>query len=223
MECRENKELISAYVDGEASPEDSRRIAKHMEECAQCRADERMMRSLGVGVARIEADVPPEFRENLFARLEKEELVPKRRSLFVFSLRWAAIPLAVAAAVGLVMLTTRDRGPMRMPPTAVPQVAQRTPASGGGEAGLPTAPGARRSAVPSAGVTSGGADDKTIAAQERGTQKKETASARGPGAISAEDREVIAHLDFLEDPAALEDVGDFDEMEMFAPSGNRKG
>ncbi len=223
MECREYREMLSAYVDGEASPDDARRVALHLEECARCRADERKMRALGVGVARIEGDVPPDFREKLFARLEREELVPKRRSLFFFSLRWAAIPLAVAAAVGLVLLTTRERGPGKMPPTAVPpQVSQRAPASGGRDTGLPPSPGVRRGTVPPAGETPGGADDKMIAAQERGPQKG-TAAARGPGEISAEDREVIAHLDFLEDPAALEDVRDFDEVEMFAPPVNRKG
>jgi anti-sigma factor RsiW len=117
MECREIREIISAYVDGEALPEEARRVEEHLGECAECRADEKRMRALGVAVARTEAAVPPDFRENLFARLEKEDLLPKRRSIFVYSVRWAAVPLAAAAALALFLLSSRE--PVRdLSPTA---------------------------------------------------------------------------------------------------------
>jgi anti-sigma factor RsiW len=108
MECREIREIISAYVDGEALPEEARRVEEHLGECAGCRAAEKRMRALGVAVARTEAAVPPDFRENLFARLEKEDLLPKRRSIFVYSVRWAAVPLAAAAALALFLLSSRE-------------------------------------------------------------------------------------------------------------------
>ena len=60
---------------------------------------------------------------NLFARLEKEDLLSKRRSIFVYSLRWAAVPLAAAAALALFLLPSRE--PVRdLSPTALrpPQV-----------------------------------------------------------------------------------------------------
>ncbi len=118
MECREIREIISAYVDGEAGPEEARRAEEHFGKCPECRAAEKRMRALGVAVARTEGAVPPDFRENLFVRMEKEGLLPKRRSIFVFSLRWAAVPLAAAAALVLFVLSSRDV-PRDLSPTAV--------------------------------------------------------------------------------------------------------
>ena len=124
MECREIREIISAYVDGEALPEEARRVEEHIGGCAECQAAEKRMRVLGVAVTRTEGAVPPDFRENLFARLEKEDLLPKRRSIFVYSLRWAAVPLAAAAALALFVFSSRE--PARdLSPTAFrpPQVS----------------------------------------------------------------------------------------------------
>jgi len=125
MECRDWRERISASVDGEVSPEEARRIEGHIEECAECRALERKMRAVGIGVARAEGVVPPDFREKLFSRMEAEALLPRRRSLFVFSLRWAAFPVAAAAALALFMLTTADKGRDAVSPRqTAPTVAQ---------------------------------------------------------------------------------------------------
>ena len=126
MECRDWRERISALVDGEVSAEEARRIEGHFEECAECRALERKMRAVGIGIARIEGVVPPDFREKLFSRMEAEELLPRRRSLFVFSLRWAAVPVAAAAALALFMLTSTDMGKDAVSPRqTTPAVAQK--------------------------------------------------------------------------------------------------
>src|SRR5512134_2402073 len=131
MECREWRERISASVDGEVSPEEARLVEGHLEACPECRALERKMRSVGIGVARTEGVVPPDFREKLFARMEAEDLLPRRRSLFVFSLRWAAIPAAAAAALALFMLTSADKGNDDVSPqVSPPRVAQQAPATG---------------------------------------------------------------------------------------------
>jgi anti-sigma factor RsiW len=125
MECREIQEMISAYVDSEVRPEEARRVEEHLGVCGECRAAEKRMRALGVAVARAEGDVPPGFRENLFSQMEKEDLLPKRRSIFVFSLRWAVVPLAAAAVLALYVLSFREapRDPsfeaMRSPQVAV--------------------------------------------------------------------------------------------------------
>jgi anti-sigma factor RsiW len=108
MECKDIREIISAYVDGEASPEEVREIRGHLGACAQCRSAEQQMRAIGIGVAGIEGDIPHEFRDRLFARMEKEDLLPKRRSIFVFSLRWAAVPLAAAAALAFYVMFPRE-------------------------------------------------------------------------------------------------------------------
>ncbi len=124
MTCREIRELISAYVDGEARPEDARLVEEHLGGCPQCRQAEKRMRELGLTVARTEGAVPPDFRERLFARMEAEELLPKRRSIFAYSVRWAAVPLAAAAALALYVLSSRE-APRDVSPPSVrpPQVA----------------------------------------------------------------------------------------------------
>jgi len=123
MGCREIREIISAYVDGEARPEEARLVEDHLGKCPQCRQAEKRMRDLGMAVARTEGTVPPDFREELFARMEKEDLLPKRRSIFAYSVRWAAVPLAAAAAMALYVLSSlevpRDHPSRAMrPPTA---------------------------------------------------------------------------------------------------------
>jgi hypothetical protein len=170
MECRNWKERISAHVDGETPAGEVRLVEEHLRGCAACRALERRMRAVAIGVARTETDVPLQFREKLFARMESEDLLPKRRSLFVYSLRWAAIPLAAAAALAFFLLTSTERGGNR-----------------------PAPPG---QAAP---------------------------VARGAGELTSEEREIVAHLDVLEDPSVLEDPGEIDEIEIFAPAGSRKG
>ena len=153
MECRNLKEPISASIDGEVSQAEIRRIEEHLEGCAECRALERKMRAIGTGVAMTEGVVPSDFREKLFARMEAEDLLPRRRSLFVFSIRWAAIPLA--AALALFLLTSPEKGKDVVTPQGqLPSVAQRQP----------------------------------------------VAAARVEAELTPEDREIVAHLDVLEDP-----------------------
>lgn len=133
MECKEIREMISAYVDGEALPDEARQVEEHLGTCAECRSAEKRMRMLGMAVTRTEGTVPPDFRENLFARMEEEELLPKRRSIFAFSVRWAAIPLAAAAALALYVLSPpgvregTDSGKALAPPPASVSVQKSTP------------------------------------------------------------------------------------------------
>jgi len=94
------------------------------------------MRAIGIGVARTEGVVPSDFREKLFARMEAEDLLPRRRSLFVFSIRWAAVPLAAAAALALFLLTSPEKGKDTVSPQGqLPGVARQAPATArvGGE------------------------------------------------------------------------------------------
>lgn len=171
MDCTEIREIISAYVDGEAGPEEVRRVEEHTGRCPECRAVEKRMRTLGMAVLKTEGAVPHDFREKLFARMEKEDLLPKRRSIFAFSLRWAAVPLAAAAALALYVLSSPD----------VPRDISRT-------------------AVSSSGIA-------------------------GPAAeLSPEDREIVAHLDILEDPDVFNETEiEEEELEIFAPSPGQRG
>lgn len=206
MECRDWKERISAHVDGETPAGEVRLVEEHLRGCAACRALELRSRAVAIGVARTETDVPLQFREKLFARMESEDLLPKRRSLFVYSLRWAAIPLAAAAALAFFLLTSTEQGENRpTPPGQQPRVAQRAPATG---TVAPTAP-----AVP----------PREPVDQPGRAPGQAAPVARGAGELTSEEREIVAHLDVLEDPSALEDPGEIDEMEIFAPAGSRKG
>jgi anti-sigma factor RsiW len=186
MKCLDWKEKISGYIDGEISPAEVREVEGHLEACESCRALERRMRAVGGGVASIETSVSTDFREKLFARLEAEELLPRRRSLFVFSLRWAALPLAAAAAFGLFLLVSPEKGrDAILPQGGLPRVAQQSPPS--------SASGIERPVATAAAV------------------------------LSPEEREIVAHLEVLEDPAALEDQGDADTIEIFGTARGRRG
>ena len=161
MGCRDIRESISACVDGEASPVEAEAVREHLASCEQCRSLERQMRAVGAGVRQVRVSVPDRFREKVFARLDSEGALPKRKKLFSAAWRFAAVPLAAAAALGLFLLTSREavRGPV--PP---PQ---------GNAAALTTA-----------------------------------------------DREMLALLDILEDPAAFEANDDAEGVDLLAPGDN---
>ena len=113
MGCRDIFETISAFVDGEASPEEAASVREHLASCERCRVLERQMRAVGAGVRQVRGSVPDGFREAVFARLDAEGALPKRKKVFPAAWRRAAVPLAAAAGLGLFLLTSRDvvRGP----------------------------------------------------------------------------------------------------------------
>ena len=174
MGCRDIRETISACVDGEASPEEAASVREHLASCERCRVLERQMRAVGAGVRQVRGRVPDRFREEVFARLESEGALPKRKKTFPTAWRWAAVPLAAAAGLGLFLLTSREavRGPAPpVPATAwVGTSAPHAPSPQGNEA-----------------------------------------------ALSTEDREMLALLDILEDPADLDPNDDAEGMELVAP------
>ena len=174
MGCRDIRETISACVDGEASPEEAASVREHLASCERCRVLERQMRAVGAGVRQVRGRVPDRFREEVFARLESEGALPKRKKAFSTAWRWAAVPLAAAAGLGLFLLTSREavRGPAPpVPATAwVGTSAPHAPSPQGNEA-----------------------------------------------ALSTEDREMLALLDILEDPADLDPNDDAEGMELVAP------
>ena len=173
MDCRDIRESISACVDGEASPGETASVREHLASCERCRVLERQMRAVGAGVRQVRRPVPDRFREEVFARLESEGVLPKRKKVFPAAWRWAAVPLAAAAGLGLFLLTSREavRGPAP-PGPATARVGTSAPAP----------------------------------------------SPQGNGeAISAEDREMLALLDILEDPVDLDANDDAEGMDLLAP------
>ncbi len=203
MKCLDWKEKISGYIDGEISRAEVREVEEHLEACESCRALGRRMRAVGSGIERIEATVSPDFREKLFARLEAEELLPRRRSLFVFSLRWAAVPLAAAAAVGLFLLISPEKGKDAIfPQGGLPRVAQQAPQqTTHSPVGSPRTEGSPPSSA-------------------SGIERPVATAAAG---LSTEEREIVAYLEVLEDSAVFEDQGDADTIEIFGTAGGRRG
>ncbi len=201
MKCGEIKEILGGYVDGEARGDEGRLVEEHLAACAGCRDLARRMRIVGAGIEKAKGVVPPDFRETLFTRMEREGLLSRRRSLFVYSIRWAAVPVAAAAVLALFLLTSRESGikgpvPSAQPPLATdgqaPRVAQRAP----------------EAPMPAAGTGTGG---------------KAAADSRAGVDLTPEEREIVAHLEVLEDPAALDEPSEIDELEIVEPAGRRKG
>jgi len=138
MGCSDIRESISAFVDDEASPGEAAAVREHLASCERCRVLERQMRAVGAGVRQVRKQVPDRFREEVFARLESEGALPKRKKVFPAAWRWAAVPLAAAAGLGLFLLTSREavRGPAK-PGPATARVGTSAPApspQGNGEA-----------------------------------------------------------------------------------------
>lgn len=192
MGCRDIRESISVFVDGEASPGEAASVREHLASCGRCRVLERQMRAVGTGVRQVRGSVPDRFREEVLARLESEGALPKRKKAFPAAWRWAAVPLAAAAGLGLFLLTSREA--VRAP---VPQA----PVTSRAETSAPVA------AVPGSPVP---VPDVSPAVPPPSTQ-------RNAVALSTEDREMLALLDILEDPASFDANDDSEGMDLLAP------
>ena len=187
MDCRDIRETISTWVDGEASPGEAAAVLEHLASCERCRVLERQMRAVGAGVRQVRGPVPDGFREAVLARLDAEGALPKRKKVFPTAWRWAGVPLAAAAGLGLFLLTSREAVRTPVPQAPVTSRIETTVA-------IPSVPGpAVRPAVPP--ESSQGTTD----------------------ALSIEDRKMIALLDILEDPAALDADDDAEGMDLLAP------
>ena len=187
MDCRDIRETISACVDGEASPAEAASVREHIASCERCRVLERQMLAVGAGVRQVRGSVPVRFREEVFARLESEGALPKRKKVFPTAWRWAGVPLAAAAGLGLFLLTSRDAVITPVPQAPVASRVETT-------APAPSVPGpAVRSAVPPESA--------------QGTTD----------ALSIEDRKMIALLDILEDPAAFDANDDAEGIDLLSP------
>lgn len=194
MGCGPMRELLSAYADGESTPEESRRVEEHLRACADCVRAEGRMRALGTAAARTETSVSPDFRDRLFALMEREGLLSRRRSIFAFSLRWAVLPLTAAAALALVLLTSREAPRVPgFPSTPPPAVEQRPP-----DASPPP---------------------RVLAGPERPAGEARTVAGEE---LSPEEREIVAYLEILEDPQALEEPAEIEELEIFLAPGTTR-
>ncbi len=222
MKCDEIREILSSYADGEARGEERRLAEEHLASCAACRDLVRRMKVVGAGVGRIEAVVPRNIRDAVFARMEREGLLPRRRRLGAFPIRWAAIPLAAAAALALFVLMPRETGKVgpavsTRPPTAASERAAQTPQAPERLAGRAGEAGPAK-----------GTEEATRGARQAPEAVSPSAGAAATGggasaALTPEDRDIVAHLEVLEDPAAFEEPSEVDELEIVEPAAGSKG
>jgi anti-sigma factor RsiW len=79
LACIELTDMLSAYLDGEVSPEQRRRIDEHLKGCAGCRAAVEQFRTVIRLSGRLTpedvASVDPLVRDRLLATLQ----IPRRR------------------------------------------------------------------------------------------------------------------------------------------------
>jgi hypothetical protein len=104
MICKEVRELLSSYVDGQVDADTSREVKKHIDRCSLCAEElarlERYTRVLG-GLEEVPA--PKDFLVRLHGKLEREK---RRTPLIARLLRPSGftIPLELAGAAAVVVL-----------------------------------------------------------------------------------------------------------------------
>ncbi|OGR87868.1 MAG: hypothetical protein A3J74_06335 [Elusimicrobia bacterium RIFCSPHIGHO2_02_FULL_57_9] len=101
MECRELKELLSAYADGQASSEEQVLLLAHLEGCPACRRELKLFQTMKTALRRVcSPAVPADLRAALLAQAARRRSKPtpwlKRAPVGVgFSLAFAAAVLAI--------------------------------------------------------------------------------------------------------------------------------
>lgn len=126
--CERYQEIISPYLDGEATAEQKAILEAHLKRCPECRAVERRMKILRQTLRELPRVTPsPEFNIALRTRIRLEERAA-RGSLRSVPL-WGRIPAfgvaVAAAAIALAVLLVGPSGGSKAPaPVTVPSVAQ---------------------------------------------------------------------------------------------------
>ncbi|MDR7485420.1 MAG: anti-sigma factor [Armatimonadota bacterium] len=97
---------LSAYLDGELSPEEMADVRSHLDRCADCREDLEAIRATKRLLGRLEPPpLPADFAEGLRARLARDAL--RRLAWAPARWQWWPRPAAVllAAALAVVLIT----------------------------------------------------------------------------------------------------------------------
>ncbi len=99
MNCENVRDLLNAYIDGEMSDVEARRIADHIKNCADCAREERLLRMTRDLVAEFGAqEAPAGFTGSVRAKIEADRFKKKSNRGVP---GWAAL----AATFALVVLT----------------------------------------------------------------------------------------------------------------------
>jgi anti-sigma factor RsiW len=101
MTCRETKNLLNAYVDGELDSAGSLGVEKHVQACGSCLTDVENLHALASGIENggLRFTAPQRLKKNVQAAIREANPAPTRS---IFNWRWAS---AVAAAVLIVVVS----------------------------------------------------------------------------------------------------------------------
>jgi anti-sigma factor RsiW len=101
MTCRETKNLLNAYVDGELDSAGSLGLEKHVQGCASCLTDVENLHALASAIENggLRFTAPQRLKTNVQAAIREANPAPTRS---IFNWRWAS---AVAAAVLIVFVS----------------------------------------------------------------------------------------------------------------------
>jgi anti-sigma factor RsiW len=101
MTCRETKNLLNAYVDGELDSAGSLGVEKHVQGCASCLTDVENLHALASAIENggLRFTAPQRLKTNVQAAISEANPAPTRS---IFNWRWAS---AVAAAVLIVFVS----------------------------------------------------------------------------------------------------------------------
>ncbi len=98
MTCPEIQDRLSAYLDGELTPEARLQVAEHIQTCAACQAELTLLERLEEALGALKAPVPLDLAERVLARLK-----PPRRPW------WQNLALAASLVIGILLGGTVGR------------------------------------------------------------------------------------------------------------------
>jgi len=109
MKCREERELLSGYLDGELNDEQRRKVERHLAECASCKKELEELKQLDEYVRTVEIEEPT--REFVFSLTRKVmQNVKKKPRFSFFRLTPMLVPITVAILVIIVLANIDQPG-----------------------------------------------------------------------------------------------------------------
>lgn len=138
--CRSIEPILAGYADGEATPDDALRVARHLPDCTACRIRLARERRLAEWLEQDLVDLPvsEDFVDAVMRRLPAEPPARRRRRLELATLGGLALACVGAALAGLggdVAAPVAAGGfvpPLEAGPAAAPLLAEALRAAGGG-------------------------------------------------------------------------------------------
>lgn len=102
MDCQTNFEDLMAYVDGDLSPDERRRVATHIVECPECRATVDDLKAVSGVLTKWAAPDPvslPSAQELLARAAQPDDKKPGGPRFSSFATRWGALAASLVVAV----------------------------------------------------------------------------------------------------------------------------